>query len=743
MPENKEYIVSTLLQRLAMLAFRHKRAFLTGWLLIMLMVVGGYAAFGSHINSQFTIPGSSSQNALNELQKTLPPAAGTSAQIVFESPAKTKITDPTYHAAVEASLAQAKAAPQVAAVIDPFTSKAISPDGRTALAQVQYTVTSPHLASDSLPMLVDATQPAQHAGLTAHVGGSAYNSVSSKPGPSTALGVLIAFAILAITFGSLLAAGLPLLSALSGVLVGALGVYLASNVATVSSTAPSLALMIGLAVGIDYSVFILSRYRSELARGKPALEAVGVAAATAGNAVVFAGLTVVIALAGLSVVEIPFLTVMGLSAAATVAIAVLVALTLLPAIIGYAGRRLNPKPNSRAARRERPGATAVLGERWARFVTRHPVRTITTVVAGLLVLAAPALSLQLALADNSSAPTGSTQRQAYDLVSTEFGPGFNGPLTLLVEAHPGTDPKTAATAVAATVKTLPDVLTTTPVQLGNDGHTAVVSVIPRSGPHDSATTHLVNTIRAQAPAMARADAADVSVTGPTAVAIDVSDRLGSSLLTFAALVVGLSLILLLIMFRSIVVPIKAAAGFLLSIGASLGAVVAVFQWGWAHKLIGASTIGPVISFLPIILIAVLFGLAMDYEVFMVSRIHEAYLETNDPARAVILGGRRASRVVTAAALIMFSVFASFVKTPDATLKTIAFGLGVGVLIDAFVIRMTLVPAVLALLGRKSWRLPRVLDRVLPNVDIEGTTPRRPSRHSAPSAVLISVVDDEP
>jgi putative drug exporter of the RND superfamily len=729
MPEQRSYIVATVLQRLATSAFRHKRAFLAGWMLIMFLVAGLYAAFGSHINSDFTIPGSSSQNALNELQKTLPPAAGTSAQIVFESPAGTKITDPKYQGAVEASLTQAKAAPQVAAVIDPYASKAISPDGRTALAQVQYTVTRPHLNSDSLPALVDATRPAERAGLTAQVGGSAYNTVSAKTGPSTALGILIAFAILAVTFGSLFAAGLPLLSALSGVVIGAIGVYLASNVATVSSTAPSLALMIGLAVGIDYSVFILSRYRSELAAGRPAPEAVGVAAATAGSAVVFAGTTVVIALAGLTVVGIPFLTVMGLSAAASVAIAVLVAITLLPAIIGFAGHRLTPKPNSQAARRERPGASAVLGERWARLVARHPVRVIAAVVGGLLVLAVPALHLQLALADNSSAPPGSTQRQAYDLVAAEFGPGFNGPLTLLIQADPGTNPKSAATAVSATVKTLPDVLATTPAQLGNDGRTAVVSVIPRSGPHDSATAHLVNTIRAQAPAMARTNAAEVSVTGPTAVGIDVSARLGSSLLPFAALVVGLSLVLLLIVFRSIVVPIKAAAGFLLSIGASLGAVVAVFQWGWAHTLVGVGTTGPVISFLPIMLIAVLFGLAMDYEVFMVSRIREAYLETRDPTRAVTQGGRRASRIVTAAALIMFSVFASFVKTPDSTLKTIAFGLGIGVLVDAFLIRMTLVPAVLALLGHRSWRLPSVLDRVLPNVDIEGTTVRLPGRQS--------------
>jgi RND superfamily putative drug exporter len=724
---------ATLLHDVATLAFRRRRTFLAAWLLVIVAALGCYAAFGSAINSQFTIPGSSSQNALDQLQKTLPSAAGTSAQIAFESPAGTTITESKYHSAVEATLDQAKHAPQVVAVVDPFTSRAISRDGRAALATVEYTVTRPHLDSDSLPALVTATKRAQRAGLIAHVGGSAYGSGASKPGPSTAVGIVIAFVILFITFGSLLAAGVPLLTALGGLAVGVTGVYLVSNIATVSSTAPSLALMIGLAVGIDYSVFILSRYRSELAAGRAAHDAIGVALGTAGSAVVFAGVTVFIALAGLTVVGIPFLTVMGVSAAAAVAVAVLVALTLLPAVAGFAGHRLVPGPDSRAARRERPGAAAVMGERWALFVTRRPLRTVAIGVTALLVLAIPALSLRLALADNSSAAADTTQRQAYELVSSEFGPGFNGPLTLLVETHRGTSPETAAGAVAGTVKTLRDVLAVTPPKLGNDGRTAVVSVIPRSGPHDSATTNLVRTIRSEAPAMAARDGGAVSVTGPTAVGIDVSNRLSSSLVPFAALVVGLSLVLLLLKFRSIVVPIKAAIGFLLSIGASLGAVVAVFQWGWAHTLVGAASTGPVISFLPIILIAVLFGLAMDYEVFMVSRIREAYLETNDPSAAVIRGGRQATRIVTAAALIMFSVFASFVGTHDATLKTIAFGLAVGVLVDAFVVRMTLVPAALALLGHKSWWLPRRLDKALPNLDTEGTTVR-PSPWTAPSGV---------
>jgi putative drug exporter of the RND superfamily len=404
--------VATMLQRLARLAFRRRRAFIATLLLIIVAVLGCHLALGSAINSDFTIPGSSSQNALDQLQKTLPPAAGTSAQIVFESPAGTKITDARYQRAVEATLDQAKRAPQVAVVVDPFTSKAISRDGRSALATVEYTVTRPHLHSESLPALVTATKPAQRAGLIARVGGSAYGSGESKPRSSTAVGAVIDFCILFVTFGSLLAAGLPLVAALGGLAVGVTGVYLVSNIATVSSTAPSLALMIGLAVGIDYSVFILSRYRSELVAGRASEDAIGAALATAGSAVVFAGVTVFIALAGLAVVGIPFLTVMGLSAAGAVAIAVLVALTLLPAVIGFAGYRLTPKHDSRAARRERPGAGAVMGERWARFVTRHPLRTVAIVVIALLVMAIPTLSLRLALADNGSAATNTTQRQA-------------------------------------------------------------------------------------------------------------------------------------------------------------------------------------------------------------------------------------------------------------------------------------------------------------------------------------------
>jgi RND superfamily putative drug exporter len=723
--------MAAFLQRLAQTAFHRRRLVLVTWLILIGVVAGLYIGVGSRINSEFTIPGSQSQTALDTLSNKLPAAAGTSAQIVFEAPAGAKVTNPTYHNAVESVLTRAKSAPQVAAVIDPFGARAISPDGRTALAQVQYTVTRPDLNPQSLPALRATTAPAKAAGLAVEVGGSAYNSPAKSGSSGEAFGVIIAFVILFVTFGSLLAAGMPLVTALSGITVAALGLYLVSNVTTVSSTAPSLALMIGLAVGIDYSVFIVSRYRSELAKGQTPERAVGVAAATAGSAVVFAGLTVFIALAGLTVIRIPFLTVMGLGAAATVAVAVAVALTLLPAILGFAGQRLTPKPRSRAARRERPDAV-VMGERWARLVTGRPLLTVATTVVALLLLTIPALSLRLALADNGTAPPGSTQRSTYDTVAAEFGPGFNGPLTLLVQTHNAAERANAATKVAATVKQLPDVTAVTAPQYADDGVTTVMSVIPDSSPHDSATRDLVNSIRNQARALQASTSAQVSVTGPTAVQIDVSDRLSSSLLPFAGLVVGLALILLLIVFRSIVVPIKAACGFLLSIGATLGAVVAVFQWGWLANLFGVSVTAPVISFLPIILIAVLFGLAMDYEVFMVSRIREAYVETGQPTTAVIRGGRHAIRIVTAAALIMFSVFASFISTPDATLKTIAFGLAVGVTVDAFVVRMTFVPAVLALIGRRSWWLPTWLDRHVPHVNLEGTTTHTHQPHDEAS-----------
>ncbi|QMU76632.1 MMPL family transporter [Streptacidiphilus sp. PB12-B1b] len=716
----------TLLYRLGRLAFRHRRRVLALWLALIAAVVGCMVAFGGtgKLNDTFSIPGSESQQALDRMKTDFPTSSGTSAQVVFTAPAGQKITDPADLDAIRTALASAATAPQVAKVIDPATAHTVSPDGTTAVAQVQYEVTPSQLKPDSLPDLEKAVGSARSSGLDVQVGGAAFGSGSSKSGDSDLIGVAVALLILAMTFGSLLSAGLPLASAAAGVVTAIAGVLSLTGAVAISSTAQSLALMIGLAVGIDYALFIVSRHRSQLVGGTDPEESAALAVGTAGSAVVFAGLTVVIAMAGLSVIGIPYLTVMGLSAAAAVLIAVLVATTLLPALLGFAGHRLTPKAGSRSLRREQAAASddggpANAGERWFRLVTRRPLLTVLACLVALGALAWPLHSLRLALPDNGTAPASSTQRLAYDRVSKEFGPGFNGPLLVLADTSRSADPQTAATTIAGDLRTLPGVAAVGRPVVNPAAHAALIQVVPTTAPSDEATKTLVTTVRADRATLQRQTGATISVTGSTAVGIDVSAKLDAAMIPFAAVVVGLSLLLLLLVFRSLVVPLKAAAGFLLSIAATLGTVVGVFQYGHFSGLIGVDRTGPVSSFLPIILLAVLFGLAMDYEVFLVSRVREAYVRTRKPLESVHSGARHSARVVTAAALIMISVFAAFLGTDSQMLKQIAFALAVGVLLDAFVVRMTFVPAVLALTRHAAWRLPRFLDRLLPDLDIEG------------------------
>jgi RND superfamily putative drug exporter len=733
--------MSSFLARLGRACFRHRGIVAGIWVAVLAAVVGLVVTVGGQFDDEFSIPGSQSQEALDRLGEIAPASGGVGAQIVFVAPEGASITDPELARVVSATVADAAEAPQVAAVADPYVTRAVSPDGRAALANVSYSVPREDLEAGSLAALEEVTAAAEDAGLEVAVGGNAYGSTGVQIGATEFLGVGVAVLVLVVTFGSLLAAGMNLLTALIGVGVGLGGLLAISGAITLSSSAPTLALMIGLAVGIDYALFLLSRHRTQLATGMTPEDSTARAAGTAGSAVVFAGLTVVIALAGLAVVGIPFLTVMGLGAAATVLVAVLVALTLLPALFGFAGGRLAPRPGSRTERRERATAgpdhgvaDRPAGERWARLVTRRPLVTVVLTLAGLLLLAIPAPQLQLALPDNSSAGEETTQRQAYDLVSEYFGPGVNGPLVVLLDGLDSDAAEALAQQVAVEIGGQPAGLTgqfeggldgvayAVPTLLDDraDPTAAIVTVIPDSGPQDEATSELVGELRELAPRIAdETGADDVAVTGQTAVAIDVSDRLAQALVPFAVVVVGLALVLLMLVFRSILVPVKAAIGFLLSVAASFGAVVAVFQWGWLSGVFGVPTTGPVISFLPVILMAVLFGLAMDYEVFLVSRMREEYVHGAAPRAAVVTGARHASRVVVAAALIMFSVFASFVTIEDVIVKAIALGLAVGIVVDAFVVRMTLVPAVLALLGRSAWWLPRALDRVIPDVDVEG------------------------
>ena len=733
--------MATLLYRIARGAFRRRRSVLAIWLAAAAATIALMAAFGGagKINQTFTVPGSQSQQALDRMKQEFPAASGTSAQIVFTVPAGEHVTDPAAEKAMASVLAAAAKAPEVSAVVSPLQSGAISAQRTAAIAQVEYQVTGSDLKTSSLDALQSAVADAPHAGVAVEVGGPAFSNSPVNPGAEDLIGVLVAMVVLAITFGSLLAAGMPLLTALFGVVIAVAGVLAFTSVVDISSTALTLALMIGLAVGIDYALFIVTRHRSQLAQGMEPEESAGLALGTAGSAVLFAGLTVVIAMAGLSVVGIPFLTVMGLCAAGAVFVAVAVALTLLPAIFGFAGRRLIPKPDSRTARREAAVASAAASakpangaERWVRLATRRPLVTVLIVVAGLAVLAWPARNMNLALPDNGTAASSSSQRIAYDTISKEFGPGFNGPLLILADTSHTNNPTNAADRIAGSLQSLPDVGAVTRPIVSQSGGSALIELIPKSSPSAQATKDLVTTIRNDTGSLQSATGASIAVTGTTAVGIDVSSKLGSALLPFALVVVGLSLILLLLVFRSFVVPIKAAAGFLLSVGAGFGLVVGLFQQGHLDRLIGVDTTGPVTSFLPIILMAVLFGLAMDYEVFLVSRMREDYVHHRDPIAAVHTGARNAGRVVTAAALIMFSVFASFITSDSMILKQIAFALAVGVLLDAFVVRMTLVPAVLALTGRAAWWLPRWLERRLPNLDIEGESLQRHHTSTAES-----------
>jgi putative drug exporter of the RND superfamily len=714
--------MATVLYRLGRLAF-HRRWVVVGLWVVLLGIAGiGAQQLSGHTSETFSIPGTESQRALDLLhERTGASVDNGTARVVFRSNADGGVDSAAAKKAIEATVADLTTLPHVQAVGDPFATGTVSKDGGTAIATVSYDVQAAELTTADQEKLFAAGDRAHAAGLTVDYGGDAAQEKVGQS-PAEGIGIAVAAIVLVITFGSLLAAGLPLLTALIGVSFGLIGVAIASGFTDISSSTSTLAMMLGLAVGIDYALFIVSRYRQELAAGHPRDEAAGRAVGTAGSAVVFAGATVVIALVALLVAGIPFITAMGLAAAGTVVMAVLIALTLLPALLGFLGRRIRPARDDRSsAASGKPGR----GERWGRFVVRRRVPLLIATVLGLGILAIPATSLRLGMPSDATADPGTTQRAAYDAISDGFGAGTNGPLVVVADLTAATDSAAAVTRIHDELAVVKGVASVGAGQVDKAGDTAVYTVIPTTGPEARATVDLVHVLRADAPAMKAATGATVLVTGATAVAIDVSDQLSAALLPYLVVVVGLALLLLLLVFRSVLVPLKATAGFLLSVFATFGAVVAVFQWGWLSQLVGLQTTGPVLSFLPILLVGVLFGLAMDYEVFLVTRMREAYVHGADPDAAVVEGFRHSSRVVVAAAVIMASVFAGFVFSPEAVVKSMGFALASGVVIDAFLIRMLVGPALMSLLGHRTWALPRWLDRVTPVVDVEG---ERLARH---------------
>ncbi|MDI3404068.1 MMPL family transporter [Streptomyces cavernicola] len=696
------------------------------WITVLwagLLVVAGVLASRADAAppNDFSMPGTEAQQAYDLLEERFPEikADGATARIVFKAD-DGKVTAPDQKQAVEDAVRALGEAPQVERVTDPFTTGSVSKDGTTAYTQVSYGVTVNELADTSREALADTVEEARTSGLTVEAGGNAVSETATGSHSTEAVGLAVAAVVLVITFGALISAGLPLLTALLGVGVATCVIKVLSAPLDLGGTTSVLATMLGLAVGIDYALFVVSRYRDELARGRSREDAAAHAVGTAGSAVVFAGLTVVIALAALPVVGIPVLSQMGLAAAGTVALAVLIAVTLIPALLGIAGKRVKPARPRRKRRKDdepaevlpRPGLAA----RWVRFITRRPLAVLLAGATALIAVAVPAASLELGLPGDESKPTSTTQRRAYDLLADGFGPGFNGPLTAVVRADDGGNARAAAQDAATRIKDTAGVATVTPPRFNDAEDTAVLTVVPTTAPGSEETTELVHTLRAPE---TEGDDADVLIAGTTAMNIDVSQKLAEALLPYIALVVGLAFLLLIAVFRSILVPLKAALGFLLSIAAGLGAVVAVFQWGWLGALFGVSVPGPVMSIMPIFMVGVVFGLAMDYEVFLVTRMREAYVADRQPVRAVVSGFEHSARVVTAAAVIMISVFAGFMGSSEQMVKTIGFGLAIAVLFDAFVVRMTLVPAVLALLGHRAWRLPRWLDRWVPHVDVEG------------------------
>ncbi|MEU1202629.1 MMPL family transporter [Streptomyces sp. NPDC005813] len=736
--------MATFLYRVGRFAFRHRYGVVVAW--IALLVLGGLGASAATppTPSSFSMPGTEAQRAVDLLKERFPDARADSAtaRVVFKAPGGHKVTEPGTRAAIEKTLAAVKrSSPQVAGVADPFRAGTVSEDRSTAFAPVTYKVGAAALSETAKDALLSTVQKARTDGLTVEVGGSAVQQDEEDSGAEI-MGIAIAAVVLVLTFGSLVAAGLPLLTALLGVGIGVSTISALAHTLDLGDTTSTLAMMLGLAVGIDYALFIVTRYRAELAEGRDREEAAGRATGTAGSAVVFAGLTVVIALAALSVVGIPVLTKMGLAAAGTVALAVIVALTLLPALLAIAGKRIIGRRGRRAlaqqsghrAPAKQAGGRSTVGARWARFVLRRPVAVLVASVIGLGALAVPAASLKLGLPDEGAMPTASTQRKAYDLISEGFGPGLNGPLTVVVDAHRGHHADAAARQVRSTVRDLDGVATVGRATFNPAHDTAVITVVPSTKPGSAKTESLVHRIRDVGTELSDTTGAPVLVTGQTGMKVDFSTKINGALLPYLGITVGLAFLLLMLVFRSVLVPLKAALGFLLSIGAALGTVVAVFQWGWLSDALGVEQTGPIASTMPIFMVGIVFGLAMDYEVFLVTRMREAHASGQTAREAVVAGFHHGGRVVTAAAVIMTVVFGSFIASGEDSVKMIGLGLAVAVLLDAFVVRMAIVPAVLALLGEAAWWLPAWLRRVLPDVDVEGRKLHGASESAGPTVV---------
>jgi len=732
------------LYRLGRAAARRRSLVLGVWLLLGGGLLAAGRIVGPAFVDDFRIPGAEAQEATDRLQEALPELAGVTATVVFRAREGT-LEDPQAMAAVRRALVAVALLPNVVGVEDPTEpggQAGVSADRTIAFATVHYEGGISELGRRAADRLAETVAPARAAGLQVETGGPLVEFTHlPETRSSEVVGVTTAVVVLFVAFGSVVAMGLPIATALIGLGTSLAIVWLLSNLGDVPTLTPTLATMLGLGVGIDYALFIVTRYREGLARGLPVEEAVGRAIATSGQAVLFAGLTVMVAIWGLWVAGVPFIGLVGTVASLAIAIAVLAALTLLPALLGAIGARVDLLGLGWLRRRSGVSHQGVWA-RWARTVARHPWRSLAAGLAIVGALMVPMFGMRLGF-EVGIAGEGSTQARAAALMAQAFGPGVNAPLALVIDLE-GTDRAAALQAIAEAVAADPDVLTVGTPVVSEDGTTAALMAIPRTGRADPATADLVSRLRESAlPPIEAATGSRVLVGGATPVLFDLADRVAFRLPILIATVVALSFVLLMLVFRSILVPLKAAILNGLSICAAYGAVVAVFQWGWGSELIGVDATLSIVSYVPMIMFAILFGLSMDYEVFLLSRVREEYLIDRDTVESVAVGIRSTARVITSAALVMIAVFLAFLLNESTTVKMIGFGLAVAVLIDATVVRVVLVPATMVLLGHANWWLPRWLDRALPSLHIEGERGLPPVRPSTRAGQEVSASRPKP
>jgi putative drug exporter of the RND superfamily len=689
----------------------HRRRVIGGWLLLLVLGIVVANGVGNSFDNGLALPKTDSQRAVDLLQSRFPRAAGDADQIVF-AVRDGKLTDSAPRARVAAMLARVARLPHVTGVSPPTISR----DGAVGFATVRFDEQGDALPTNAIRRVVDTAQAAASPQLEVELNGNAIEQLyRPSPGPATAVGIVAAAIILLLAFGSFTAMGLPIATALFGLGVGSGLIAIGTQVLTIPDFAEQIALMIGLGVGVDYALLVVTRYRDAYRRnGGDVGAAIEVAMNTAGRSITFAGLTVIIALSGLYVVGVNLLYGVALAASASVLFVLAGSLTLLPAVLSVHGRRVGE--GRHFLRRRRNAVQPSRSERWVRTIQQRPLLAAVGATALLLALAAPALGLRLGLADAGTDQKSQTTRKAYDLVSRGFGPGFNGPLFVAIKLPSGG--QDALRRVTAALRGADGVAAVSPPQLNAAGNTASIAVVPTTAPQSEQTYDLVKRLRRSVlPEATSGTPATAYIGGFTATQVDFTNRLASKLPFFIAIVIALSALLLLIVFRSLLIPLQAALMNLLSFGAALGIVQAIFERGWLAGFFGVDK-APVEPFLPVLLFAIVFGLSMDYEVFLVSRIREEWQASGDASTAIRQGIARTSRVITAAAAVMIVVFASFAANGNHILKLFGIGLASAIFLDALVIRMILLPAVLQLFGEKTWYFPRWLDRHVPRVAVE-------------------------